>query len=75
LCYAINRKPSAREISIFPHMNSARIDLWEESVRNSGKVFLKAIAVTCSEGQIPVRIVRIQDPNEAHISLGDDNDK
>jgi len=37
---------------------------------NSGSVFLRAMAATCSEGSKPGRTVRIHDPNDRQITCG-----
>ncbi|GFP22809.1 hypothetical protein HKBW3S44_00968 [Candidatus Hakubella thermalkaliphila] len=73
--YAARRSPSERERSIRSCRNSARIEFWGEWARNAGRVFLMAMAVTCSDGHMPGRIVRIQEPKEDHTSLGNTEER
>src|SRR5262249_25348953 len=51
-------------------MNFARAQTLEETKRKSGSVWRNAWATTISEGGMPGRMVRSQDPNESHTSLG-----
>jgi len=43
--------------------------------RNSGNTFLKAMAVTCSEGHKSILGVRIHEPKEFQTSLGKDKER
>src|SRR5271169_1369268 len=65
-----------RNMRIFPvscrsAMNFARESRSEEPMRNSGSVWRKAFATTNSDGGMPGRMVRSQDPNESQTSLGE----
>src|ERR1700694_1284267 len=65
-----------RNIRIFPlscrsATNFARESLSEEPMRNSGSVWRNAFATTNSDGGMPGRMVRSQDPNESQTSLGE----
>ena len=51
------------------------MEVFLESLRNSGKEFLSAKVVTNSEGRIPGRMVLIHEPNDFQIVVGTVNDK
>ena len=51
-------------------MNFAKVSSKGEPDRKSGKEFLRAREVTYSEGGIPGRIVRSQEPNLAQTRSG-----
>jgi hypothetical protein len=51
-------------------MNFARAQTLAETKRKSGSVWRSAWATTISEGGMPGRMVRNQDPKEFHTSLG-----
>jgi len=72
---ATSLKPSTLFKSILSVMNFLRIDFGEASERNSGKVFRSAIAVICSEGATPMRMVLNQEPKEENTSCGNDTDR
>ena len=55
---------------VFTRASFVRIDCSDESARNSGRQFFIAMAVTCSEGQIPGLIVHNHDPKEFQTSNG-----
>jgi hypothetical protein len=55
--HATSRKPSSLFRSILSMMNFLKIESWDESERNSGKVWRKAMAGTSSEGAKSVRMV------------------
>ena len=67
---ATRRKPSDLLRSILSRINFLKIESCDESERNSGKVFRRAIAVTCSEGAKSDRIVLNQEPKEENTSSG-----
>ena len=73
--YAARRRPSERERSIRSRKNLVSIEFLGESARNAGRVFLMAMAVTCSDGHMPGRMVRIQEPKEDHTSLGNTEER
>lgn len=73
--YAARRNPSERDRSIRSRRNLVSIEFFGESARNAGRVFLIAMAVTCSDGHIPGRIVRIHEPKEDHTSLGNTEER
>ena len=52
-----------------------RIGIGDGFARNSGNEFLIAIEVTCSDGYIPGRMVRIQEPKEDHTSFGNTEER
>lgn len=62
--HAAKLVPSDLARSIRFRMNFARIEVLAVVARNSGRVFLRATATTCSEGASPGRMVRIQEPND-----------
>ena len=51
-------------------MNFARSGAGELSARKWGRVLRKAMATTASEGTMPGRMVRNQEPKDAHTSWG-----
>src|ERR1700682_1428668 len=51
-------------------MNFVRESLFAGPMRKSGSVWRSAFATTNSDGGIPERMVRNQDPNESQTSLG-----
>ena len=51
-------------------MNFTRMELSWPTRRKCGSVFLSAAAATISEGGIPGRIVRSQEPKESQTSVG-----
>ena len=59
---AIIRNPSALDGSILYLKNIVKIPDDDESAINSGRAFLMAMAVTCSEGGMPGLVVRIREP-------------
>ena len=73
--YAVKRIPSDLARSIRSHKNFVRLVFLGEWAKNSGSVFLMAMAVTCSEGQMPGRMVRIQEPKEDHTSFGNTEER
>src|SRR5216684_375780 len=62
--------PSVRDRSIRSRMNFTRIEVLAAVARNSGRVWRRATATTCSEGASPGRTVRIQEPKDRQTSLG-----
>src|SRR3990170_1111363 len=64
LSQATSRNPSDLLRSILSTTNFLKIEFWDESERNSGRVSRSAMAVTCSEGEKAVRTVLNQEPNE-----------
>ncbi len=56
-------------------MNFAKIILSEPAKRNSGSSFLSAAAQTISEGGMPGRIVRSQEPKQLHTSVGNEQER
>ena len=49
-------------------MNFAQLLVFEQTERNSANLFCMAVRTINSEGDIPVRIVRSHDPNDAFTS-------
>jgi len=68
--HAASLVPSARLRSSLSRMNFVRYGAEKSSARNSGKLLRIATATTISEGQIPGRTVRSQEPNEPHTRSG-----
>jgi hypothetical protein len=73
--HATSRKPSDLFMSILSMMNFLKIESWDESERNSGKLWRKAMAVTSSEGAKSVRMVLNQDPKEENTRRGKDAER
>jgi len=59
--------------SILSNRNFVKVAVEVEHDRKSGKEFLRAREVTYSEGGIPGRIVRSQEPNLAQTISGEKN--
>src|SRR5215475_1180580 len=68
--YAAKLVPSVLERSRRSRRNFTRITVLAALARNSGKVWRRAMATTCSEGASPCRTVRIQEPNDCQTRLG-----
>src|SRR5258708_4754475 len=68
--HAAKLVPSALDRSKRSRRNFTRITVLAAVARNSGKVWRRAMATTCSEGASPGRTVRIQEPNDCRNRLG-----
>src|SRR3989304_6298969 len=64
-----SRNTSSLSGSWLSTMNFARVWLFAQLKRNSGMEWRSAIATTSSDGGIPGRTGRSQEPQEAHTSL------
>jgi hypothetical protein len=64
-------KRKVRIFSLFCRsaMNFARASFSDDAMRNSGSVWRNAFATTNSDGGMPGRMVRSQEPNESHTTL------
>jgi hypothetical protein len=69
------RKVRIFSVSCRSAMNLVRGSLSAVAMRNSGSVWRRAFATTNSEGGMPRRMVRSQDPNESQTRLGSNDGK
>jgi hypothetical protein len=67
---AARRKAGIWLVSCRSVTNFAKLELWGPCKRNSGRLWRSAVATTSSEGGMPGRMVRSQEPNEFQTSLG-----
>lgn len=70
-----SRKPSERFNSILSVVNFARIDFVVPPKRKLGRASRRAIKVTISEGGMPGRIVRIQEPKTRYTRSGYESER
>src|SRR6202049_3380033 len=68
--YEAKRKIGMFCMSCRSAMNFVRESLFAGPMRNSGSVWRSAFATTNSDGGMPGRMVRSQDPQELQTSLG-----
>src|SRR5580693_8852522 len=68
--YEAKRKIGMFCMSCRSAMNFVRESLFAGPMRNPGSVWRSAFATTNSDGGMPGRMVRNQDPNESQTSLG-----
>jgi transposase len=68
--HAARLVPSVRDRSSRSRMNFTRIGVLAAVARNSGRIWRRAMATTCSEGASPGRMVRIQEPKDRQTSVG-----
>ena len=69
------RKVRIFSVSCRSAMNLVRGSLFAVAMRNSESVWRSAFATTNSEGGMPGRMVRSQDPNESQTRLGSNDGK
>jgi len=69
-CQAASFEEFFREKSTLSRMNFTRFSAEFLPVRNSGKLFLRAMETTISEGHRSYRIVRNHEPKEFHTRPG-----
>jgi len=69
------RKVRIFSVSCRSAMKFVREPLFAVAMRNSGSVWRSAFATTNSEGGMPGRMVRSQDPNESQTRLGSNDGK
>src|SRR5258708_19863926 len=68
--HAAKLVPSALDRSRRSRRNFTRMTVLAAVARNSGKVWRRAMATTCSGGASPGRTGRLQEPNACHTRLG-----